>query len=388
MNEILLNAILNIFAIQTSLLPPGSRAAARAIIEEYLSRHLRIKSCETYLALFDEVLEFHDAREKAALLQDVGAIAARLRALLPRFEQHMLLLRYIELASRFDDTRASTELAESLATALAIEPEEVDELRVLCSCSFDRQSLTSDFLVHLDRSETAGGSASACKYLERADFDGRFAVLRLPDVGANFIVAGTGSRLTLDSLPLPPGAPRFLQPGSVLRDAHGARIYSGEIEAELAGGSAGQRLVFCGDDLEYRHPGGEVGLRGFSFSESSSRMVGIMGVSGAGKSTLLNVLSGQSRPSAGTLSINGLDLHADAVRLEGVIGFVPQDDLLFEDLTVFENLYYNACLCMANLDSRERASRVDALLEEMNQLQARDLKVGTPIDKTISGGQR
>ena len=69
-----------------------------------------------------------------------------------------------------------------------------------------------------------------------------------------------------------------------------------------------------------------------------------MGGSGSGKSTLLNVLNGNYPPSNGEIKINGIDLYKDPKSLEGVIGFVPQDDLLIEELTVFENLYYNGKL--------------------------------------------
>ena len=73
-----------------------------------------------------------------------------------------------------------------------------------------------------------------------------------------------------------------------------------------------------------------------------------MGGSGAGKSTLLHVLNGSDNPSEGQVLINGIDIHKDPEKIEGVIGFVPQDDLLIEDLTVYQNLYYAAKLCFSD----------------------------------------
>jgi ABC-type multidrug transport system ATPase subunit len=70
-----------------------------------------------------------------------------------------------------------------------------------------------------------------------------------------------------------------------------------------------------------------------------------MGASGSGKSTLLNVLNGAEQPSSGRVMINGIDIHQHPEKVEGVVGYIPQDDLLMEDLTVFENLYYAAQLC-------------------------------------------
>ena len=77
--------------------------------------------------------------------------------------------------------------------------------------------------------------------------------------------------------------------------------------------------------------------------------------------------------------INGIDLHREKDKLEGVIGLIPQDDLLIEELTVFENLYYNAKLCFRNKSDRE---------SNLGLYDRKDLKVGSPLKKTISGGQR
>ena len=72
-----------------------------------------------------------------------------------------------------------------------------------------------------------------------------------------------------------------------------------------------------------------------------------MGASGSGKSTLLNVLNGTERPSSGRVIVNGIDIHQHPEKVQGVIGYVPQDDLLIEELSVFENLYYAAKLARA-----------------------------------------
>ena len=58
-----------------------------------------------------------------------------------------------------------------------------------------------------------------------------------------------------------------------------------------------------------------------------------MGASGAGKTTLLNVLSGIESPSSGEVRINGINLHKEKDKIEGVIGLIPQDDLLIEELS-------------------------------------------------------
>ena len=83
---------------------------------------------------------------------------------------------------------------------------------------------------------------------------------------------------------------------------------------------------------------GHTAIDNVSFSVEEGKLIGIMGASGSGKTTLLNLMSGIQKPTSGSVKINGLDVFRDKKDLEGVFGYVPQDDLLIEDLTVFENL--------------------------------------------------
>jgi len=122
--------------------------------------------------------------------------------------------------------------------------------------------------------------------------------------------------------------------------------------------------------------------------EESGKLVGIMGGSGTGKSTLLNVLNGTFEPSSGSVTINGIDIHKEKDKLQGVIGFVSQDDLLIEELSVFQNLYFNAKLCFAKLNEREIKRKVIDVLHSVGLYEVKDLIVGNPMEKTISGGQR
>jgi ABC-type multidrug transport system ATPase subunit len=113
-----------------------------------------------------------------------------------------------------------------------------------------------------------------------------------------------------------------------------------------------------------------------------------MGASGAGKTTLLLTLAGLEKPSNGDIKINGFNIHTEKNKIEGVIGFVSQDDLLIEELTVYQNLYYNAKLCFSNFTEQQLHERVMSTLENLGLDQRKDLTVGSVLDKKISGGQR
>ncbi|NJK86691.1 MAG: ATP-binding cassette domain-containing protein [Bacteroidales bacterium] len=95
-------------------------------------------------------------------------------------------------------------------------------------------------------------------------------------------------------------------------------------------------------NLEFRFNRSHNGIFPVSFSIESGNLVGIMGGSGVGKSTFLNLLNGNLKPAGGQVTVNGYDVYHEKSSLNGIIGYIPQDDLLIEELTVYQNLYYNA----------------------------------------------
>jgi ABC-type multidrug transport system ATPase subunit len=81
-------------------------------------------------------------------------------------------------------------------------------------------------------------------------------------------------------------------------------------------------------------------------------------------------------------------LHTEKRELEGIVGYVPQDDLLIEELTVYQNLFYNTRLCFAGYSDEKIVRLVKKSLLDLGLDEIADLRVGNPLNKTISGGQR
>ncbi|MBQ9212661.1 MAG: ATP-binding cassette domain-containing protein, partial [Bacteroidales bacterium] len=165
-------------------------------------------------------------------------------------------------------------------------------------------------------------------------------------------------------------------------------VYFSDISSRCIRDEQKTKLEFCVDDIEFRYGNSDNGIHKFSFYEESGNLIGIMGGSGVGKSTLLNLFIGNYPLAGGKITINGYDYVGGKEKLKGVIGYVPQDDLLIEELTVFENLYFNAKLCFSNFSEEQINSTVMKILTEMDLSEIKDLKVGGPLNKFISGGQR
>lgn len=176
--------------------------------------------------------------------------------------------------------------------------------------------------------------------------------------------------------------------GSTVKTPAGSALYFSELITQFISDLKISNISFNAENIEFQFPNGGIGLRDVNISEGPGKLIGIMGASGAGKTTLLNVLAGIEQPSKGQILINGYDTTTQKDKVQGVIGYISQDDLLIEELTVYENLYYNAKLCFANMDEKELDQRVMDVLTSLGLDQRKDLKVGSVLDKTISGGQR
>jgi len=167
-------------------------------------------------------------------------------------------------------------------------------------------------------------------------------------------------------------------------------IYYNDITNIFSGEKIKLKVSLDAKDVYLRFRNSEYGIQKFNFHEESGNLVGILGGSGVGKSTLMSVLSGISRPHSGEVLINGYNLYSEKDRtyLNGIVGFVPQDDLLIEELTVYQNLYYSAKMCLDNLNEAQLKEALDKTLKDLELDEIKNLKVGSSLDKVISGGQR
>ena len=116
----------------------------------------------------------------------------------------------------------------------------------------------------------------------------------------------------------------------------------------------------------------------------SNEFVAIIGGSGAGKSTLMNAISGFDKKTEGTVLFNGTDLRSHFDVLKGMIGYVPQEDIIYENLTLRKMLFYTAKLKMPGDTSKaEIEKRIDQVL---NMIELKEHQ--NTLIRKLSGGQK
>ncbi|KAK8609643.1 hypothetical protein V6N13_062087 [Hibiscus sabdariffa] len=119
------------------------------------------------------------------------------------------------------------------------------------------------------------------------------------------------------------------------------------------------------------------------------RITAVMGPSGAGKTTFISALAGKAMgcKMTGLILVNGKNESIRSYRK--IIGYVPQDDIVHGDLTVEENLWFNAkCRLPAHLPKPDKVLVVERVIESLGLQMVRDSLVGTVEKRGISGGQR
>jgi len=132
--------------------------------------------------------------------------------------------------------------------------------------------------------------------------------------------------------------------------------------------------------LSKSYPGRGLALDGFSL-ELGPGVLGLLGPNGAGKSTLMRILATLTRPSAGTVRWNGVDVAAAPDALRAVLGYLPQDFGVYPHLSAVEFLAYLAAL--KGLAPHAARLRIDELLNALNLWDARSVPLGE-----FSGGMR
>ncbi|MGD9976856.1 MAG: ATP-binding cassette domain-containing protein [Bacteroidales bacterium] len=218
--------------------------------------------------------------------------------------------------------------------------------------------------------------------------DGIIHFFQISDIQTYLVKYQGESKLFIDGKEISPGKAYFLQLGSSIKGYGIPTIHYSTIAGISGNRLNHQQAVLVAEDIEYTYWSSKNGIKRFRAKEESGQLIGIMGSSGVGKSTLLNLLTGKQKPQKGRVLINGYDIYAEPHAVRGIIGLVPQDDLLFENLTVYQNMLYNAKLCFGNYNRRQTELLVKKILTDLELWDIHNLKVGSPLNKIISGGQR
>ncbi len=262
--------------------------------------------------------------------------------------------------------------------------------------------------------DVSGGDGGGVKYIGRTE--GNDIIIPHAQVSSRHAqVESVGGRLYLMDRGSANGTyvrGQRIAPGQKVEIQSGEKVYIGPMPLQLVMGAGGHVEVYNEVVGEERWAGrplyeieawslflqvpdrddkskDKVLLDNISFKALPGDMIALMGPSGAGKTTLLLTLNGYLPPTEGLVRINGEDLYSIYDTLRGSIGYVPQDDLVHPELTVFEAVRYSARFRLPpDYSDDEIDQRVQQTLKDLGLESVANLQIGSPEAKVLSGGQR
>jgi ABC-type multidrug transport system ATPase subunit len=392
MSEKILKALMELFAIIAS--PESNGMDRRSVVLSFLSRQLNQDLVKDYLRIFDAYYEKHQALHSERGEKRIGADSVKVLRIcndinkeLAQKQKIIVLVQLFEFVKSNGGEISDQEFAfiTAVSESFYIPNDEYLLIRDFTLHGFDDIPNDRHLLVVNNQKLPSAGQN---KHVFSEYLNGQIWVMHIPSAGMYFLRYMGESELYLNGQILQQDKVFVLNTGTSIRNHHVKPLYFSDIVSIFKEDLELQRIVFEAEEVSYRFKSGATGLHQISFTEESGRLVGIMGSSGAGKSTLLNILNGSMNPTEGRVLINGIDIYREKIKANGLIGHVSQDDLLMEELTVFQNLYYNTKLCFDHYTEEEIARSVNHMLHNLGLHEIKDIQVGTPLNKKISGGQR
>ena len=397
MSEEILRALMQLFAIIAKQ-DEGVEITQVEYIKNFLQQQLSDEEVKEYFGLFEEhaglisteIEEEEEKKDKKKLtsVRDsvrILGLCKKINKTLTQKQKVVVLVRLFEIVNadrKFTDQRMA--IINTVAEVFKVSKEEFISIEsFVIKNEADELDDINILIINDDPKKFKNAKRILTKELDTNIF-----ILQIKSVDLYFLKYTGNEELYLNGLPVRNDRIYLFANGSTVKLPKSAPVYYSDVAAHFLADITTSQISYSARNLEFRFPNRNIGIRDINFSENHGKLIGIMGASGTGKTTLLNVLSGIESPSKGEIIINNINLHREKNKLEGVIGLIPQDDLLIEELTVFQNLYYNAKLCFKDKSDDEIVNLVNKTLQNLGLFEKKDLRVGSPFKKTISGGQR
>lgn len=405
MRESVLLALIHIFAIVSTVNPAGITSRGRKILRSYLRRYLSRDLEEEYYALFENNLEFYSnelksvdraelADEDSLISFQITNICRQIKKGLFLDERMLVFLQLMEFA--YEDGMISEQektIIDIVAKTFNISKKEYDNASAfMIGRSFDEISPECVLIIESDNPELSGVETfinyEKWRHIRIKGFKGQLVVLYIESTGTLLLTYDGPLALYFKGRDIIACRPYLLERGVNIKGVGIEPIYYSKIYKKFVSRNFPEKVVFEGHDIEYFFKNSDNGIQKMNFRVESGNMIGIMGGSGVGKTTMLNLLHGKMKPVSGTFFINGYDIHSNAEEIKGMIGYVPQDDMLIEELTVYQNLYFNARLCFGDYTEEQLNNTVNKVLADLDLYGIKDMQVGDIMNKKVSGGQR
>lgn len=366
MSEEILKALTHLFAIITKQ-DNGVTEKERYFIIRFFQQELDQASVKEYIELYDQFVgtniskeEAGDEQVKVKKLTSVSdsvktlALCKKINKTLTQKQKIIVIIKILEMVGCDKNfTPQRMELIDTISNVFNIEKEEFKLIEGFVLQETSKNLFFEDILIVSPLSVSENLNIKLLPF----DINGEIIFMKVKSVDLYFVKYVGIDENNLNGFTMKENQVYLFSPGSIIKTPQGTALYYSDLVSHFIEDFKANKISFNASNIEFRFSNGDIGLRNVNISEGPGKLIGIMGASGAGKTTLLNVLAGIEKPSQGEIFINGINLHKEKEKLQGVFGYISQDDLLIEELTVYQNLFFNAKLCYSNLKDSEIEKR-------------------------------
>ncbi|MBN2484829.1 MAG: ATP-binding cassette domain-containing protein [Bacteroidales bacterium] len=391
MSESALTSLIHLLSLLAYTRKTNPLSIEKALVLNFLQAQFDNATVEKYIKIFEQYFIGYSNKfeKKEKILSEIETLATNTNKQLNNRQRLFLLINLFEFSkvlrttfSTDNDETSYFETIKLISGCLNISQALYSTLLMFVLDKFHLINSTDSFLI------LTGDKLGFLKNLKHEHIEGLKGFMYVLRVKKDFLLVKYlgNDNYYIDNRLLKSNLVYFFGITSIIIINKQKAIYFNELQASFLNIADSDRAMLFADNISYSYKNSNNGIKPFSFIGKSGELVGIIGNSGTGKTTLINILTGNLPLSDGKVYINGQPLTPN-LRSSGIIGYVPQDDIVIDDLTVYRNLYFNTRLCL-NENNTTIKQKINEILEVLGIFEIRDLKIGSPVKKIISGGQR
>lgn len=391
MSDKVLEALVQLFAVVASVRGVKDMSERRMVVYNFLLSQLNSEIANKYIGKFDD---YYRTNVRLGLRSEnqyktISRVSSKVMRITFEMNKELSLYqKYIVIVQLYEylNTGQISYVEQGLINDIVADKFNIED---------DKFEVVRDFILNTNAvsQRIIFSGEDNCeeiiepKHVYWEDLDGEIAFVYLRDINV-FLFKYTGSQtIEINGLRAEAGRTHIMSAGSSIRNGVSSPIFYYDIMRHVVASDAVPISIEARNVVYYFNKK-TIGIHDLSFESHSGRLVGIMGVSGSGKSTFANIISGMAKPTSGNVYVNNIDIYEQQDLIKGLVGFVTQDDILIEDLTVYDNLYFSARMSFGDTPIHAINDKIDHLLRLLGLYDIRNLKVGSPLNKKISGGQR
>ena len=385
MNESILNSLIHLFAIINNVDDDDFSSNSRDIVKSYLNKHLSKKLADEYIILFDNYFDFHhkDIFNSKENLQEnnyeyLENVCRQINKELNRKERMYVFLQLCEFINiDFTTTNPDTEILKIVANNFNLTDEEYNDITVFI---FDKEAkkLNPEKTLIIENKELSEDSEgtwfgwkknvenSKSKNIFSKNLKGKIVVLHIYSINMYVFRYFGNEDLNIDGIAIIENVFYVLNPNSAISGKFLNPIYYSEIKNKFSSFYNKYKVFFKAENIENNSKKSANNLRVKEISGQSGELIGIISADDYANYLLSDILSGNRKANAGKILINNVDLHKNKFKFDGIIGHVQKNSIIIENLTVYENLYYNAKLYFNDYTETEIQEVVENIITENN----------------------